>query len=239
VTRSQVFLIGGLIIGVVVVWVAVARSVIPAVTGPEAVAVASPSPDGSSDPGLDGASSTAMPDQHPATVQPLSPTPEPTAATTRSPVAPSSTGTPKPAPTRTSRPADPPGDPRLLYAEFLLRLDDARDEVAPLNAALTTAAQTGDKPVVRDTSVDILRFADRERDWLAGHPPADCYAGAHEAAGSMLEAYATVADRAIDWTARTGLAALQALARVAEAADDAQVALTELAHALETTTCRA
>jgi hypothetical protein len=231
VTRGQTVLIGGLVVGVLVIWFAVARLLLPAVTGADAVASDRAPSSGPSN-AVIGDVASASPTGT-ATAEP--PTPAPTAT-----AEPTATDTPKPAPTGSPRGSDATDDPRLRYAEFLVRLDDARTEVAPLNAAISDAAKTGDKDTVRATAVDILQFADRERDWLVGHPPADCYTAAHDAAGAMLEAYATVADRAIDWTgAKAGLGALQALARVAEAADDAQTALRDLGRALESTTCLA
>ncbi len=146
-----------------------------------------------------------------------------------------------PTPTETAEPTeapDPPSDPRLAYAEFLLRLDAARAEVQDLNATIVVAAEADDKPTVRTAAVDILQFADRERDWLLTHPPAACYADAHDAAGAMSEAYATVAERAIDWVdADAGLETLDALAAVVTAAGDARVALETFAQELEATAC--
>jgi hypothetical protein len=233
VTREPGLLIGGLVVGVLAIWVAFAALIIPAATGSDDVAMASVKPSASPAGGALVGGATVAPDGSGT----LTAAPSADSATPDRPTDPSPTSRPTVVPTRTPRPPAPSGEARLLYAEFLTRLDDDRATVGPLNAALTSAAQTGDKPAVRETAVDILQFADGERDWLLGHPPADCYATAHDAAGSMLEAYATVADRAIEWTNRTGFAALQALARVAEAADDAQAELARLAEALETTSC--
>ena len=130
------------------------------------------------------------------------------------------------------------GDPRLAYAAFLLRVNDDRATVDGLNAALTTAANAQDPDAVRRASVDILDFVDVERDWLRGHPPADCYAAAHASAGAMLDAYGTAADRAIDWSATGGgIAGLGALGRALEAGQAAADALTAFGHTLEATRC--
>ena len=130
------------------------------------------------------------------------------------------------------------GDSRLAYAAFLLRVNDDRTTVDRLNAALSTAANAQDPDAVRRASVDILDFVDVERDWLGGHPPADCYAAAHASAGAMLDAYGTAADRAIDWSATGGgIAGLGALGRALEAGQTAADALTAFGHTLEATTC--
>jgi hypothetical protein len=226
--RGQIALVGSLALVILVVWAVVARLVLPALDGsagasPSASTAAVASPPVSAEP-LGTASPTTTP-------EPDEPSTGPTDATDT------------PTPTETAEPTeapDPPSDPRLAYAEFLLHLDAARAEVQDLNATLVTAAENGDQATVRAVSVDILQFADRERDWLLTHPPAACYADAHDAAGAMLEAYATVAERAIDWAdADTGLEALDALADVVTAAGDARVALEALAQELEVTACPA
>ena len=146
-----------------------------------------------------------------------------------------------PAPTSTPRPTRRPtatGDPRLLYAEFLLRLDQDRATVVRLNQALQSATEAGDRPAARRASIDILDFADAEQDWLREHPPATCYADAHAAADRMLEAYAGTADAFITWAdAGEGLAGLAALGRALDAAGIAGDALTTLGRELEATTC--
>ena len=107
-----------------------------------------------------------------------------------------------------------------------------------LNQALQDAAEAGDRPAARRASIDILDFADAEQDWLREHPPAACYADAHAAADTMLEAYAATADAFIAWAdAGTGLDGLAAFARALEAAGTAGDALTALGRELETTTC--
>jgi hypothetical protein len=132
------------------------------------------------------------------------------------------------------------GDPRRAYAEFLLRVNDDRTTVQRLNAALSTAAQAQDPPAVRTAAVAILDFVDGERDWLHQHPPADCYAAAHAAAGAMLDAYGVAADAFIHWAdTGGGLAGLAALGDALDAAQTAGTALDAFGHSLETTTCPA
>ena len=128
-----------------------------------------------------------------------SPTEPPPTAT------PTPSASPPPAPARTAKPRAT-GDPRLAYAEFLLRVNDDRATVDDLNTALTTAGNAQDPDAVRRASVDILDFVDVERDWLQGHPPADCYAAAHAAAGTMLDAYRTAAERVHRLVGRPGAA---------------------------------
>jgi len=162
--------------------------------------------------------------------------PEPTVAPTADPTA----SPTKPA--RTPAATAPPratGDPRLAYAEFLLRVNDDRATVEDLNRDLATAAEAQDLDAVRRSAVAILDFVDGERDWLREHPPADCYAAAHASANAMLEAYGTAADRFVDWTAAGGgLAGLAALGKALDAAQAASDALTAFGVALEATTCR-
>ncbi len=147
----------------------------------------------------------------------------------------SSTTPPRLEPTASPRAA---GDPRLAYAEFLLRANEDRSTVDDLNTTLRAAIDLQDRDAVRKASVDILDFVDSERDWLREHPPAECYADAHGAANAMLAAYGTAADAFIAWSNATpGLDALAALEHALEAANDAGDALTAFAQALETTTC--
>lgn len=170
----------------------------------------------------------------PSATSSAAPSPEQTIAPTPSPT-PSTTPSPRPTP----RPVAT-GDPRLLYAEFLLRLDDDRATVAGLNRTLQVAAEAGDRPAARRASIDILDFADAERDWLREHPPAACFADAHTAAGTMLEAYAATADAFIAWAdAGNGLDGLAAFRRALEAAGVAGDAMTGLGRELEATTCQA
>lgn len=132
------------------------------------------------------------------------------------------------------------GNPRLAYAEFLLRVNDDRATVQRLNAALSTAAQAQDQPAVRTAAVAILDFVDGERDWLREHPPADCYAAAHAAAGAMLDAYGKAADAFIHWAdTGGGLAGLAAFGDAIDAAQTASTALDAFGRTLETTTCPA
>ena len=165
------------------------------------------------------------------------------AATSTAPPSPAATDTPDPTAARTPAPtgvARASGDPRLAYAAFLLRVNDDRTTVQRLNAALSTAAQAQDQPAVRTAAVAILDFVDGERDWLREHPPADCYASAHAAAGAMLDAYGTAADAFIHWAdTGGGLAGLAAFGDAVDAAQTAGTALDAFGHSLETTTCQA
>ena len=171
----------------------------------------------------------------PSTARPtLSPVPPATPGSTATP-APTATPTPTPAPTPRPTAA---GDARALYVAFLRRLDADRSTVTSLNQALQGAAEAGDRTGARRASIDILDFADAEQDWLRDHPPAACYADAHAAADTMLEAYAATADAFIGWAdAGEGLDGLAAFARALEAAGTAGDALTALGRELETTTC--
>ena len=200
--------------GVIVVAVAVRGGDWPGSPGPGATA--------------SGAIATASPAQGLA----ASPTSSPTLAPTP---------TTRPTPLRTPAPTAPPratGDPRLAYAEFLLRVNDDRAKVEGLNRTLAAAAQAQDLVAVRTASVAILDFIDGERDWLREHPPADCYAAAHASATKMLEAYGTAADTFIKWAATGGgLDGLTALGDALDAADAAGAALTAFGKVLETTSC--
>jgi hypothetical protein len=162
-------------------------------------------------------------------------TPSPTPSATSSPTPlPTATATPRPTPTDRA----PAGDPRLLYAEFLLRLGDDRSTVAALNQTLQDAAEAGDHTAVRRAAIEILDFADAEHDWLRDHPPAACYADAHASADKMLDAYAAAADAFIAWAdAGDGLDGLAAFGRALEAAGAAGDAATALGRELEATTC--
>jgi hypothetical protein len=211
-------LIGGVVIATVIVIgvLAAVNTRRPARTSdssPEPSVVASIGDAASATPGLatPGAVATAE-----ATEAPLTPTPTPDA-------------TPK---------AQSIGDPGLAYAEFLLRANDDRSTTEMMNAALTKGVNDRDRDAVRKTSVEILDFVDSERGWLREHPPANCYADAHEAADSMLAAYGTAADRFIAWTkAAPGLDSLGAFARALEAANTAGDALAAFGRALESTSC--
>ena len=175
----------------------------------------------------------------PDATEDLSPTASP-ASVASSPSIAEATPTVAPTPVAPASTAKPraTGDPRLAYAAFLLRVNDDRTRVDGLNAALTTAANAQDPDAVRRASVDILDFVDVERDWLGAHPPADCYAAAHDSAGAMLAAYGTAADRAIDWSdTGGGIAGLGAIGRALEAGQTATDALTAFGHTLEATTC--
>ena len=164
------------------------------------------------------------------------------AATSTAPPSAAATDTPDPTAARTPAATAAPratGNPRLAYAEFLLRVNDDRTTVQRLNAALSTAAQAQDQPAVRTAAVAILDFVDGERDWLREHPPADCYAGAHAAAGAMLDAYGAAADAFIHWAdTGGGLAGLAAFGDALDAAQTAGTALDAFGRTLETTTCQ-
>jgi len=160
------------------------------------------------------------------------PTPAPTAA-------PAPTPAPTAAPTVTAAPRSS-GPARLAYAAFLARVNDDRATVNGLNSALSAAAETQDTDAVRRAAVAILDFVDIERDWLREHPPAGCYAASHSAAGAMLDAYGTAADRFIAWAvAGGGLAGLTALAGAVDAAQGAADALTSFGSVLDATKCAA
>lgn len=167
---------------------------------------------------------------------PSSPSPSPSPTATVTPVPTPSPTTRTPSPTRT---ATAGGDARLRFAEFGLRLRDAATEVQALNQALTQAVQAQDDPASTAAAVDMLDFVDRERDWLNEHPPAPCYAAAHDAAGAMLRDYAAVAEAAIEYAAARGLDRLEAFAVIADRAEAAGRALTDLQDALEAATCLA
>jgi hypothetical protein len=169
----------------------------------------------------------------------------PAATVTARPSA-SAVATPSPSPsasptTAVAAPTAPPratGAPRLAYAEFLLRVNDDRSKVERLNQDLSTAAQAQDPGAVRTASVAILGFVDGERDWLREHPPADCYAPAHDSANAMLDAYGLAADRFIHWAdTGGGLAGLAALGDAVDAAQQAGDALTAFGRTLEGTSC--
>jgi hypothetical protein len=160
-------------------------------------------------------------------------TPHPSAMATDSAAPIDATPTPNPTPRALTT-----ADPRLAYAEFLLRANDDRTTVETMNSALAAGVEAQDRAAVRRAAVDILDFVDSERDWLREHPPAACYAEAHDAAGAMLAAYGTAADRFIAWTdAAPGLDSLAALARAAEAAQTAGDALTAFGRTLEAIAC--
>ena len=120
----------------------------------------------------------------------------------------------------------------------MARVNDDRSTVDGLDRDLTNASSATDLAAVRTAAVAILDFVDVERDWLLGHPPADCFVDAHAAAMAMLEAYGGAADRFVDWsTTGGGLNGLPALSRAADAAKTAQAALSTFASVLGGTTC--
>jgi hypothetical protein len=225
-TSGRIALVAGVAIIVVLAWVAVTRSVVPATAGDGAAASAALATSPSSVVGASSVPSEASPITVPSGEPSASAAPSPTPA-----------GTPRPSskPTRGPSTTD---DPRVAYAAFLARLDDDRRTATDHADQLVAAIEDGDRAAARSTAVDILQFADGEHDWLTAHPPADCYIAAHDAAGSMVEAYATVADRALDWVeAAPGLATLDALGKVIGAGSDASDAAATLAGSLEASTC--
>jgi hypothetical protein len=209
------FVLGGVVVVVLVVLLAASR--------PRAGQVTPPVGSGGL---LPPATMTARPTAVPTT--------PPSAVATVVPTVPATTpAAPTPLPRAT-------GDPRLAYAEFLLRVNDDRSTVEDLNRDLATAAEAQDTDAVRVAAVAILDFVDGERDWLREHPPAACYAAAHASATAMLEAYGLAADRFVSWAASGGgLAGLVALGEAVDAAQDAQDALADFGRALEATTCAA
>jgi len=165
-------------------------------------------------------------------------TPTPSADETPADASPRAPETVAPTASDAAASRSPNGDPRLRYAEFLLRLTDARPVAADLNATLVAAAEQQDPAAVRRAAVDILDFTDDERSWLRSHPPAECYSDTHASAVRMIAAYAETAEDAIDWAdAGGGLAGLEALAAVLESGALAGEALEDLAAELETTRC--
>lgn len=205
------------------------------------VAVMRPSARGTPDASAGSTAGSAPTDAAAAASTPASPAAS-GASTPTAVAGPTTKPSPAPTPASPSR-TDPPratGDPRLAYAEFLLRVNDDRSAVDRLNRALGTATDDRDLDAVRAAAVDILDFVDAEHDWLREHPPTDCYAKAHASANAMLEAYGTAADRFIDWSAAGGgLAGLAAFGRAVDAAGAAADALSAFGQALDGTTCRA
>ena len=151
--------------------------------------------------------------------------------------APTVTPTPSRAPTASPAGAGEDAEARHRFVEFQQRLIADAAEVQASSQAMTDAVQAQDDPATVAASVDVLDFVDRERDWLAAHPPADCYSTAHGAAGAMLVAYAAVADAVLAYAGATGLDRLEALAIVADRADAARVSLSQLQVAVESATC--
>jgi len=146
--------------------------------------------------------------------------------------------------TPTRRPTPPParatGRPGLAFAEFLQRLNGDGSTVEALNNALASAAEAQDRQAARTASVRILDFVDTEREWLAGHPPAECYAPAHAAANTMLDAYGAAADAFISWSStRGGLDGFAKLASAAQSAQAAKDSFTTFASVMQGTTCPA
>jgi hypothetical protein len=153
-------------------------------------------------------------------------------ATPSVPADPSGTPGPATAPPRTSE------QPALAYAAFLKRVNDDRATVERLNQDLSPAVQAQDVAATRTASVAILDFVDGEHDWLRDHPPADCYAAAHAAAGAMLDAYGKAADGFIKWAdTGGGLDGLVTLGDAVQFAQDAADSLTAFSTTLDDTAC--
>lgn len=208
------FALGSIAIIALVVLVAVMRPGTESVPGASAGSIATSTPTASPSP-----SASASPA---ASVRPK-PSPTPTTA----------------APSKT-KPPRASGEPRVAYAEFVLRVDGDRATVDRLDGALATATDARDLTAVRIAAVDILDFVDLEHDWLREHPPAECYAPAHASANAMLDAFGTAADRFVSWSATAGgLAGLTALGRAVDAAGAAADALSAFGKVLAATTCPA
>ena len=144
----------------------------------------------------------------------------------------SASSRPATAPPRTSE------KPALAYAAFLKRVNDDRATVERLNQDLSPAVQSQDLVATRKAAVAILDFVDGEHDWLREHPPADCYAAAHAAAGAMLDAYGKAADGFIKWAdSGGGLNGLVALGDAVQFGQDAADSLTTFSTTLDDTVC--
>ena len=89
------------------------------------------------------------------------------------------------------------GAPSRAFAEFLARVNDDRATVDRLDEALQNATDARDRDAVHRAAVAILDLVDVEQAWLDGHPPADCYAGAHASATVMLGALGTASWRSV------------------------------------------
>lgn len=225
-TRRRIAIIGGFAIVAVLGWLVAAWLLAPTAADEGVV----PSPSAGVTPTVAPVASAARPTAMLDPTATASPDPSPTSESTATPTSTEPPPTDAPESTEAAQ---------VSYVRFLARLAEDRSTVADLNQRLADAGEDGDRETVRAIAVDILRFSDGERDWLAAHPPADCYAPAHAAAATMLEAYATVADRAIDWADADGLDALTALANLVAAGDTARDALADLASAVEQAACPA
>ena len=198
-------------------------------------AVSTRQPGASPDPSAEPSPATSI--GQAASGTPRDATPSPTVPLETPDVTPIPAATADPTPRPTPRPRTT-GDPRLAYVEFLARANDDRSTAEALTRTLTAAVEDQDRDAVRAASVDILDFVDSERDWLLGHPPAECYADAHDGAIAMLTAYGAAADQFIAWSdAAPGFESLAALALAAQAADAARDAFAAFVRALEATTC--
>jgi hypothetical protein len=209
---------------------------------------------GNADPGVaDASPTTTIPPTASASpvrsaLPRVSPSPSPSVTASPSVAAASPTQTasatpaPSPTPAATARPTSPRRatvDPHLDFADFLSHVNEGRAKVDDLNRALTAAVTVGDRDATRTAAVGILDFVDGERQWLLDHPPADCYAAAHAAGVTMLEAYQTAASLFVDWTNVSGLEGLAALAKAADAATVATDAFTGFGQELVAARCPA
>jgi len=186
----------------------------------------------------DDARPAAPPNASGGLVPAASVTAPPPGATPSATPSPNASATPTPRPSQATPAPRSSAASRLAYAAFLRRLNDDRATVDRLNANLSAAVQAQDPVATRPAAVAILDFVDRERDWLRDNPPADCYAGAHQAAGAMLDAYGTAAEAFIKWAdAGGGLAGLAALGDAVDLAQTAAGVSTAFEQALDATRC--
>jgi hypothetical protein len=205
------FVLGGAIV--------VALVVLAALVLPGGTARPSPTPGGSG--GLEPAATATAP-----------PSADPSSPATGAAASASAAARPATAAPRTS------AKPALAYAAFVKRVNDDRATVERLNQDLSAAVQAQDLAATRKASVAVLDFADGEHDWLRENPPADCYATAHAAAGSMVDAYGKAANGFIKWAdTGGGLAGLVVLGDAVQAAQDAADSLTAFSDALDATVC--
>lgn len=156
--------------------------------------------------------------------------------------APASTPTAEPpVPTATPEAATPAvgegGRPAFLA--FLARLDAARAEAEGLNEDLREAGEAGDPDAVRSTAAAMGDLVERERGWLADHPPDPCYAEAHAGADELLAGYGSVAVAADAWSDASGLDVLSALADLYDAVEAAAAEAADLGPVLEAVSCPA
>ncbi len=219
-SRRDGALIGGLAIIAVVVWAVLLGQVFRGSTpaAPSGVAQASPAP-----------SSPAASARSAASPRPSTTSARPSAAAASTDPAPTDAPATKP-PTGT-------GDPRLAYAEFLLHLNDARTTAQALNDDLRSTGELGDKAGVRTAVAGIQALIDREGRWLAGHPPAPCYAALHGKTVDLLADYGKVADKALVWADASGFGVLTALSELADAVQTATATATDVGSSIGAVSC--